>query len=341
MRRTVAVVLVVVLSGVVGGDAVRAAADQVIYLDPRYSPAERAADLVGRMTLAEKSSQMISSMAPAVPRLGVAAYGWWNEAAHGVAREQVNDGDQPSDLVNTTSYPVSLSLGATWNPELVRREASMISDEAREVVRDNRLDLDFYTPTVNLARDPRWRRNDETFGEDPRLTAKLAAAFVNGMQGDGAYLKTVATLKHYAANNSESNRLNGSSDMDERTLREYYTAQFRDIIRWSRPGSMMSAYNAVNGVPSAANTHLMETLARQTYGFDGYFTSDCDAVYEIMAGQNWRPPLDQYGRTAWAQSAGEDLNCNMGYHDEWHYGNTIPTAVARGGAYGQRRLQRE
>jgi beta-glucosidase len=122
--------------------------------------------------------------------------------------------------------------------------------------------------------------------------------------------------------------------MDERTLREYYTAQFRDVIRWSQPGSIMSAYNSVNGVPSAASDHLIETLARQTYGFDGYFTSDCDAIYEIMAGQNYLPPgqgpLDQYKRTALALNAGEDLDCNMGYHDDWHYANTIPGAVERG-----------
>jgi len=324
------------------GDMAAARSTERIYLDPAYSPAERAADLVARMTLPEKASQMISSRAPAIPRLGVAAYGWWNEAAHGVAREQTNDGDNPPDLTNTTSYPVSLSLGSTWNPSLVYREASMISDEAREVVRDNRYDLDFYSPTVNLSRDPRWGRNDETFGEDPILTAALAGQFVNGLQGQteqgvrrSGYLKAIATLKHYAANNSEAGRLNGSSDMDERTLREYYTAQFRDIVEASHPGSMMSAYNSVNGVPSAANGHLIDTLARQTYGFGGYFTSDCDAIYEIMAGQNWLPPggdgpLDQYRRSAVALNAGEDLDCDMGYHDDFNYANTLPEAVAKG-----------
>ncbi|MEU4241753.1 glycoside hydrolase family 3 C-terminal domain-containing protein [Actinoplanes sp. NPDC026619] len=327
-----ALTVVVVLLLVTAADGA-ARASTPVYLDPAYSPAERAADLVSRMTLPEKASQLVSSQSAAIPRLGVAAYGWWNEAAHGVAREQTNDGDQPPTLINTTSYPVSLSLASSWDPELVRREASMISDEAREVVRDNRLDLDFYSPTVNLARDPRWGRNDETFGEDPFLTATMAAQFVSGLQGDGPYLKAVATLKHYAANNSESSRLNGSSDMDERTLREYYTAQFRDVIRWARPGSIMSAYNSVNGTPAAASSHLIETLARQTYGFGGYFTSDCDAVYEMMAGQNWQPPggglLDQYSRTAYALTAGEDLNCTQGYHDEWNYANTIPAAVAR------------
>jgi len=342
MRRGPAALAVLVTLVLVAGDAAAARPAERIYLDPAYSPAERAADLVSRLTLPEKAAQLVSSRAPAIPRLGVAAYGWWNEAAHGVAREQTNDGDNPPDLANTTSYPVSLSLAATWNPSLVYREAGMISDEAREVVRDNRYDLDFYSPTVNLARDPRWGRNDETFGEDPVLTAALAGQFVNGLQGQteqgvrqNGYLKAIATLKHYAANNSEASRLNGSSDMDERTLREYYTAQFRDIIAAGHPGSIMSGYNSVNGVPAAANEHLIDTLARQTYGFGGYFTSDCDAIYEIMAGQSWLPPggdrqLDQYGRSAVALNAGEDLDCDMGYHDDFNYANTLPQAVAKG-----------
>ena len=323
---------------------VAAAPDTPVYLDRSYTPAERAADLVSRLTLAEKASQMNSSQAAAIPRLGIAAYGWWNEAGHGVAREGTRNGGGPPTLVDTTSYPVDLSLGSTWDPELVYREASMISDETRDVFRDNALDLSLYSPTINLARDPRWGRNDEAFSEDPKLTAAVAAQFVNGLQGQtpqgtplpgsAGYRKTVATIKHFAANNSEYNRLTGSSDMDERTLREYYTAQFRDVIEQSDPGSIMSAYNRVNGVPAPADVYLIDTLARQTFGFDGYFTSDCDAVYEIEHGHHWQPPgaatpLDRYGRTAYAQSAGEDLNCNAGYKDGWNYANTIPDAIAQ------------
>jgi beta-glucosidase len=336
------VALPVIVTGAANSAPVAATTRAPIYLDAGYPPAERAADLVSRLTLEEKAAQLNSSQAPAIPRLGIAAYGWWNEAGHGVAREQTNDGANPPTFVNTTSYPVSLSLGSTWNPGLVYQEASMISDEAREIVRDNRFDLDFYSPTINLSRDPRWGRNDETFSEDPLLTGALAAQFVNGMEGlsqqgsplpeSGGYLKTIATLKHFAANNSEFNRRNGSSDMDERTLREYYTAQFRYVIQHSAPGSIMSAYNEVNGVPAAADVHLMDTLARQTYGFSGYFTSDCDAVFEIQDGHQWLPPgakapLNAYGRTAYAQSAGEDLDCDQGYHDDYSYGNTIPAAI--------------
>jgi beta-glucosidase len=315
-----------------------------VYLDPRYAPEERAADLVSRLTVAEKAEQMISSQAPAIPRLGVAAWGWWNEAAHGVARQQTNTNANPLILWNTTSYPVGLSLGATWNPGLVYEAATAISDEAREVVPGNTQHLTYYSPTVNLVRDPRWGRNDEAWSEDPTLTAALGAQFVNGMQGQGmdgqllpwsrGYLKTIATAKHFAANNSEYNRLNGSSDMDERTLREYYTAQFRDIIKQSNVGSIMSAYNRVNGIPASAHVHLIDTLARQTFGFRGYFTSDCDSVYIMQARQRWIPPgrtsvVNPYERTAYANSAGEDLNCNYGYHDAFHYGNTIPAALAQ------------
>ena len=316
-----------------------------IYLNRSYSPEERAVDLVSRMTLAEKAAQMISSRSAALPRLGIEAYGWWNEAAHGVARAGTRHDANPPTLVNTTSYPVSLSLGATWNPDLVYREATAIADEAREVARDNRLDLHVYTPTVNLARDPRWGRTDEAFSEDPLLTAALAAQFVNGMEGKdragrplpegGGYLKTSTTLKHYAANNSEFDRRTGTADMDDRTLREYYTAQFREVIARSAPASIMTSYNRVNGWPTTASGYLMTELARQTFGFTGFFTSDCDSIREIQHGHRWRPPgraepLDHVERHAYANAAGLDLNCQQGYHDRWNYATTIPTAIARG-----------
>jgi len=314
-----------------------------IYLNRAYSPTERATDLVSRMTLAEKAQQMNSSQAPAIPRLGIAAWGWWNESNHGVNAVTTKSSGNATTQTNTTSYPSDLSLGSTWNPDLVYREAGLIGDEARDVVPNNTEDLDFYAPTVNLSRDPRWGRNDESWSEDPTLTADLASQYVDGLQGQtqhgqllpgaNGYYKAIATLKHYAANNSEVNRRTGSSDMDQRTLHEYYTAQFASIVRQSHPGSIMSSYNEVNGVPAAASVQLMDTMARETFGFTGYFTSDCDAVYEIQAGHHWQPPgapapLDQYGRTAYAISAGEDLDCNAGYHDQYSYGNTIPTAIA-------------
>jgi beta-glucosidase len=339
----------VVASGLITGMGPTVTASAVpastpIYLNRAYSPTERATDLVSRMTLAEKAQQMISSRAPAIARLGVADWGWWNESNHGVNALQLNPSGNATTLTNTTSYPSDLSMGSTWNPDLVYQEAGKISDEARDIVPNNTQNLDFYAPTVNLTRDPRWGRNDESWSEDPTLTADLASQYVDGLQGQtqqgvlpasaNGYYKALATLKHYAANNSEVNRRTGTSDMDQRTLREYYTKQFEDIIQQSNPASIMSAYNRVNGVPAAANVQLMDTLARETFGFRGYFTSDCDAIYEIQAGHHWQPPgyphpLDQYERHAWANAAGEDLDCNTGYHDQWNYGNTIPTAIAQ------------
>jgi beta-glucosidase len=344
-----AVALVASTAALVGtsraADAQAQAHGVPIYLNRAYSPEERAADLVSRMTLAEKASEMISSQSAAIPRLGVAAYGWWSEALHGVAREGTLNNANPPVLTNTTSYPMPLSLGSTWNRDLMYQEATQISGEAREVAPDNTLDLNYYSPTINLSRDPRWGRNDETYSEDPYLTAAIASQFVDGMEGknqnghllpqaDG-YLKTGTTIKHFAANNSEFNRLTGSSDMDERTLREYYTAQFKGVIQQAHPSSIMSAYNEVNGVPSPASVHLIDTLARETYGFNGFFTSDCDAIYIMQAGHHWQPPgyptpVDPVSRGAFANSAGEDLECQQGYHDAYNYANTTPAAIAAG-----------
>ena len=188
-----------------------------------------------------------------------------------------------------------------------------------------------------MSRDPRWGRNEETFSEDPLLTAKMASQYVDGLQGQnqsghplpqgGGYLRAIATLKHYAANNSENNRMTGSSDVDTRTLREYYTSQFGQIVQQAHPGAIMSAFNEVNGVPASADKFLIDTLARQTFGFSGYFTSDCDSVDDISYGHNWRAP--GYSRPAsptevraLANSAGEDLNCNLPY-TTYNYRNTL------------------
>jgi beta-glucosidase len=292
------------------------------------------------MTLAEKSSQMVSSQAAAIPRLGIKAYGWWNEAAHGLANMQFNPGFN-SPLYNTTSYPDNQAMGSTWDPSLMYSVASSIGDEAREIAPQNSLDLNFFAPTVNLSRDPRWGRNDETISEDPFLTAAIASQYVNGIQGQNVagrplsrFLKAIATIKHYAANNDENNRLMGSSDMDQRTLREYYTAQFGQIVAQSHPGSIMSAYNAVNGRPAPVSDQLNETLARETFGFGGYLTSDCDAVDGVVTGHHWRPA--GYGRAAnntearaIANGVGEDLNC-IDFYLPFNYQNLLPAATQEG-----------
>jgi beta-glucosidase len=325
--------------------AVNSSAGTPIYLNRSYSFAERAADLVSRMTLAQKASQMDSSYAPAIPSLGVPQWGWWNEALHGVAREQLLNNANATTLTNTTSYPDDQSLGSTWDPKLIYNVASAISDEAREVVTNNTENLDFYSPTMNLERDPRWGRTDETYGEDPFLVSTEVSQFVDGLQGEteqgqllpgsDGYHKTIATIKHFAANNSEVNRLTGSSDMDQRTLHEYYTKAFGDVVAQAHPGSVMSAYNEVNGTPAPADEYLNDTLLRETFGFNGYMTSDCDAIFEITNGHHWQPPgwsrpVNDTERHALAMASGEDLDCQEGFHDNFNYANSLPTAAGQG-----------
>lgn len=331
-------------AGALVGTAVDSADSGPIYLNPAYPPAERAADLVSRMTTAEKAEEMNSTGAPAIPSLGVAAWGWWNESNHGVSFLTLKPTGNASILFNTTTYPTDLAMGSTWNPRLVYTEARQIGAEAREVVPNNTENLDFFAPTINLSRDPRWGRDDESWSEDPTLTADLASQYVDGVQGENrhgqlppsahGFYQALTTLKHYAANNTENTRLTGSSDMDQAALRQYYTKQFADIIAQSRPASIMSSYNEVNGIPSPADVQLNQVLARETYGFGGYFTSDCDAVYVMQHYHNWIPPnstvpVDPDTRSAYAVSAGEDLECNAGFRDSDNYGTTIPTALTQ------------
>jgi beta-glucosidase len=266
---------------------------------------------------------------------GIPAYGWWNEALHGINAESLNASGNAVTLTNTTSYPIDLSRGASWDPDLTYQVAKAESDEAREVMRSNKFDLDFYSPTINLGRDPRWGRNDESYGEDPLLEAEVASQFVNGMegknekgqllpQGDGFY-KATTTLKHYTMNNTEgysnsdpNGRLNGSSNADERAIREYYTMPFRKIVQASQQGAVMSSYNEVNGTPSAADAYLNTTLMRETFGLQGYFTGDCDAVNQINPRHHWQPSELNHIATvveqfAYTLGSGEDAECNAGY----------------------------
>ena len=202
-----------------------------IYLDTNYTFEERAADLVSRMTLQEKVSQ-IGYKASEIPRLGVSSYNYWREALHGVARQG-----------KATSFPSPLSMSNTWNRDLVFQVADATSTEAR--AKNPNTDLSYWSPTVNMARDPRWGRNEESYGEDPYLTGQLGIQFVNGMQGDDEkYLKTISTLKHFAANNNEKNRRGGSSVMTEYNFRNYYTKVFQNIAEEAMPASVMSSYNA-------------------------------------------------------------------------------------------------
>jgi beta-glucosidase len=285
--------------------------------------------------------------------VGVPAYGWWNEALHGINAESLNATGNAVTLTNTTSYPIDLSRAASWDPALTYQVAKAESDEAREIVRSNKFDLDFYSPTINLGRDPRWGRNDESYGEDPLLEAKVAGQFVDGMegkdetgrllpQGDGFY-KATTTLKHYALNNTEgtsnadpNGRLNGSSDTDDRSIREYYTMPFRKIVQSSQNGAIMSSYNEINGVPSAANAYLNDTLMRETFGLEGYFTGDCDAVNQVNTRHHWQPAgfphiatiVEQF---AFTLGSGEDAECNAGYNGSGSYRGPTSPSTTQGG----------
>ncbi len=247
----------------------------MLYEDPALPFEARAADLVGRLTLREKALQL-SHDAPAIPRLNIRAWNWWNEASHGVTPAVVQEFRQ------ATCFPTCLALSQTWDRELVSAVAGAISDEIRALRNTIGKELDYWCPTVNMARDPRWGRNDESFGEDPFLAGKLAAAYVRGMQGDDpVYLKAISTPKHFAANNSEYNRCSGSSDIDEATLREYYLPVFERCVREGGAYSIMTSYNRIGGVPSSANRHLIRDILREEWGFKGYIVSDDGAVGDV------------------------------------------------------------
>jgi len=286
-----------------------------IYLDTHHSFAERAADLVSRMTLPEKVAQLHTNSAPAIPRLGVQQYTYWSEGQHGINTlgADSNNGGVTGG-VHATSFPTNLASTMSWDPALVYQETTAISDEVRGEldkslwnVGQNNIgpsasdygSLTYWAPNVNLDRDPRWGRTDEAFGEDPYLVGQMAGAFVDGYQGEtlsGApttpYLKVAATAKHFALNNNENNRHADSSDASETDIRDFYTAQFRSLVEDSHVSGLMTSYNAINGTPSPADTYTTDTVAQRTWGFDGYITSDCGAVGDITdtASHGWAPP---------------------------------------------------
>ena len=335
----------------------KAADTTPIYLDTHYSFEERAADLVSRMTLDEKVAQLKTNSAPAIPRLGLQQYTYWSEGQHGVNTLGANTNHgSTSGGVPATSFPTNFASSMSWDRNLMYDETTAISDEARGFLdkslwgvgannigpsKDDYGSLTYWAPTVNLDRDPRWGRTDEAFGEDPYFVAQMAGAFVNGYQGQTqsgesktGYLKVASTAKHYALNNTDNDRTGISSDTDDRTLREYYTAQFRDLVEHDHVSGLMTSYNAINGTPAVADTYTVNQLAQRTYGFGGYITSDCGAVGTTWqlppGGHDWAPPgwttdhksnptwtntatgatlSGQAGGQAYALRAGTDANC--------------------------------
>lgn len=279
--------------------------EQPIYLNTAYSFEERATDLVSRLTPEEKQTLLGNTMSP-IPRLGINKYDVWGEALHGVVGRNDNAG------MTATSFPNSIAVGSTWDPELIRKEASVIADEARGFNNERIFTLTYWSPVIEPARDPRWGRTAESYSEDPFLISKLAGGFVRGMMGDdSSYLKTVPTGKHYIANNSEYNRHNGNSELDERDMREFYLSPYKSLIEKDNLPAIMTAYNAVNGVPVSASKFLVDSIARKTFGLQGYVTGDCGAISDIYQGHHYL--RDGVEATAAGLKAGVDSDCGGEY----------------------------
>ena len=249
------------------------------FMNPDLPIDKRVDDLVARMTLEEKIGQMMNA-APAIPRLGIPEYNWWNECLHGVARAGL-----------ATVFPQAIGLAAAWDENMQFHVATAISDEARAKYHDfQRHDkrliyegLTFWSPNVNIFRDPRWGRGQETYGEDPFLTGRLAVQFVKGLQGnDPHYFKTIATLKHFAVHSGpEPERHFFDAQTDERDFRETYLPQFKMGIEEGKAYSVMCAYNRFRGEPCCGSKELLTTILRNEWGFKGYVVSDCGAIDDI------------------------------------------------------------
>ena len=276
-----------------------------IYLNTAYSFRERAADLVSRMTPEEKQSQLGNTMPP-IPRLGIHAYDVWGEALHGILGRNNNSG------MTATSFPNSDAVGATWDPELIKQETSFIGDEARGFNHNLIFTLTYWSPVVEPTRDPRWGRTAESFGEDPYLISQIGGAFVQGLMGNNpTYLKAVPCGKHFFANNTEYNRHTGSADMDDRDIREYYLQPYRTLIEKDKLPAIMTAYSAVNGVPMSASKFYVDTVARKTYGLNGYVTGDCGAISDILRGHHYVKTNEE--AAALGLKSGVDTDCGNVY----------------------------
>jgi len=276
-----------------------------VYLDPAQPLNSRVDDLVSRMTLQEKASQLVNQ-ARAIPRLQVPAYDWWNEALHGVA----NAG-------TATVFPEPIGLAATFDAPLIHDMAVVIGTEARakhnQAVRAGHSDimegLDFWSPNINIFRDPRWGRGQETYGEDPFLAARMGVAFVTGLQGDDPkYYRVISTPKHFAVHSGpEPSRHSIDIQVSKHDMADTYLPAFRAAVTEGKAGSVMCAYNRVNGEPACANTFLLVDQLRKAWKFQGYVVSDCDAVADIFNGHHFTKSMAEAG--ALSLKRGMDSEC--------------------------------
>lgn len=279
------------------------------FQNPVLPQDRRVDDLVSRLTLREKAAQMRYT-APGIPRLGIPAYNWWNEALHGVARSGI-----------ATVFPQAIGLAGTWDTGLHGRMASAISDEARAKYNDavahgshgQYFGLDFWSPNINIFRDPRWGRGQETYGEDPYLTGRMGVAFIQGMQGDDPrVLKVVATAKHFAVHSGpESLRHVFDVQPSPYDLNDTYLPAFEAAVKEGHARSVMGAYNSVDGVPACASPFLLQQTLRDKWGFTGYVVSDCGAIGDIAYSHHYAK--DAAEASADAVKAGCDLACDDAY----------------------------
>lgn len=270
---------------------------------------ERAKELVAQMTFAEKMSQMKHD-APAIERLGIPAYNWWNECLHGVGRSGV-----------ATVFPQPIGMAASFNEELLFEIGNATSDEARAKYNEFKKfgyteiyqGLTYWSPNVNIFRDPRWGRGHETYGEDPYLTGKLGTAFIKGLQGDGKYRKVDATIKHYAVHSGpEAERHSFNAEVSEKDLYETYLWAFKYCIDHADPSAVMGAYNRVNGEACCASKTLLQDILYGEFGFDGYVVSDCGAICDID--KNHKITSNPAESAALAVKNGCQLHCERGYN---------------------------
>ncbi len=297
--------MVVLFVAVVPSVAQIAPSNVAPYLNPSLPINDRVDDLVGRMTLEEKASQLVNQ-ARAIPRLQVPAYDWWSEALHGVA----NAG-------TATVFPEPIGLAATFDAPLIHEMAVVISTEARakhnQAVRAGRRDimegLDFWSPNINIFRDPRWGRGQETYGEDPFLTGRMGVAFVTGMQGeDPKYFRVISTPKHFAVHSGpEPSRHSIDVKVSKHDEEDTYLPAFRAAITEGKAESIMCAYNRINGEPACANTFLLKDQLRGAWKFNGYVVSDCDAITDIFNGHHFTKSMAEAG--AVAIKTGMDNEC--------------------------------
>ncbi|RBF20667.1 glucan 1,4-alpha-glucosidase, partial [Xanthomonas oryzae pv. oryzae] len=298
------------------------------YLQTQRSFEQRAADLVSRMTLEEKAAQM-QNAAPAIPRLGVPAYDWWNEALHGVARAG-----------GATVFPQAIGMAATFDLPLMHEVATAISDEARakhhRFLRQHQharyQGLTFWSPNINIFRDPRWGRGQETYGEDPFLTARMGVTFVQGLQGEGSdapknaqgerYRKLDATAKHFAVHSGpEADRHHFDARPSQRDLYETYLPAFEALVKDGKVDAVMGAYNRVYGESASASKFLLQDVLRQQWGFKGYVVSDCWAIVDVWKHHKIVATREQ--AAALAVTHGTELECGEEY-------STLPAAVHQG-----------